>query len=161
VTAPDETDSLHCPRDGAALDARTYEEHIEVDSCPTCRGMWLDSGELEAIQRSAKNDYTRELDRLEAEDASHARVASQIAHGPIACPVCTKEMEIREYGYGAQVVIDTCVEGCGVWLDAGEIQALERFFERAQKASADVIPLRWRLWASVQSVLRRSPAKKR
>lgn len=37
-----------CPKDGTTLVPR--DEHgVTVDACPTCRGVWLDSGELEAI----------------------------------------------------------------------------------------------------------------
>ena len=81
--------------------------------------------------------------------------ARNTAAGPISCPVCGTEMATREYGYASQVVIDTCPAGCGVWLDAGEIQALEKFFERAQQSAGDLIPLRWRLWASIRSVFER------
>ncbi|NUQ11307.1 MAG: zf-TFIIB domain-containing protein [Gemmatimonadaceae bacterium] len=41
--------SLSCPRDRSALEPQTYEAKIEIDACPTCRGVWLDQGELEAI----------------------------------------------------------------------------------------------------------------
>lgn len=39
----------HCPRDGAKLVEQTLEK-VSVDICPTCNGIWLDSGELEAIE---------------------------------------------------------------------------------------------------------------
>ena len=61
---------------------------------------------------------------------------------------------IHAMSVGSRIVIDTCNDGCGVWLDAGEIQALEIFFEQSQRAAADVIPLRWRLWASLQDLFR-------
>jgi Zn-finger nucleic acid-binding protein len=59
-------------------------------------------------------------------------------------------MDSREYGYNSQIIIDTCTAGCGVWLDEGEIQALEKFFERNR--DNDTLPFHWRLWASVLSV---------
>jgi uncharacterized Zn finger protein (UPF0148 family) len=37
-----------CPKDGTALVARA-EHGITVDGCPSCGGVWLDNGELEAI----------------------------------------------------------------------------------------------------------------
>lgn len=39
-----------CPRDGDKLEART-EHDVTIDICPTCRGIWLDEGELEAINK--------------------------------------------------------------------------------------------------------------
>jgi len=42
---------MHCPKCGHAL---VTEHHgaVEVDLCPTCRGVWLDVNELEAIVAS-------------------------------------------------------------------------------------------------------------
>ncbi len=39
---------MQCPVDGATL---TMSERggIEIDYCPTCRGVWLDRGELDKI----------------------------------------------------------------------------------------------------------------
>ena len=39
---------MQCPNDGQAL-AMTTREGIEIDYCPTCRGVWLDRGELDKI----------------------------------------------------------------------------------------------------------------
>ncbi|MBW2456075.1 MAG: zf-TFIIB domain-containing protein [Deltaproteobacteria bacterium] len=147
-------DAMKCPRDGDVLYARKYESNIEVDLCGTCHGMWLDKGELEAIEESSEHDYSKEL----ANDpgvapTSHADLKRQQERGAINCPKCEGPMETREYGYASRIFIDTCVAGCGVWLDEGEIQALEKFFD----ANRDnrTLPLRWRLWASVLSVLKR------
>jgi len=37
-----------CPRDGATLLARE-SNHVTIDQCPTCDGIWLDKGELELL----------------------------------------------------------------------------------------------------------------
>jgi hypothetical protein len=37
-----------CPRDGATLVAKT-SNHVTIDQCPTCEGIWLDKGELEIL----------------------------------------------------------------------------------------------------------------
>jgi Zn-finger nucleic acid-binding protein len=39
---------MHCPKCGHELVAERHGE-VEVDLCPTCRGVWLDVDELEAI----------------------------------------------------------------------------------------------------------------
>jgi len=41
---------MNCPSCGAAL-ARTDRRGVEIDTCPDCRGVWLDRGELEKILR--------------------------------------------------------------------------------------------------------------
>jgi Zn-finger nucleic acid-binding protein len=146
--------TLKCPHDASPLLTQTYEANIEVDVCGECKGMWLDKGELEAIEAASEHDYHAQLDQFATQAADSLHVAEQLAAAPIRCPKCGGEMDKREYGYCSRIVIDTCNDGCGIWLDAGEIQALEIFFEQSQRAAADVIPLRWRLWASLQDLFR-------
>ena len=44
-----------CPVDGATL-VPVERSGIEIDHCPTCRGVWLDRGELDKIiERSASS----------------------------------------------------------------------------------------------------------
>ncbi|WP_420477904.1 zf-TFIIB domain-containing protein [Brevundimonas sp. FT23028] len=43
---------LMCPNDNAAM--QTLERGgVQFDMCPTCRGVWLDRGELEKLMESA------------------------------------------------------------------------------------------------------------
>ena len=39
---------MQCPTDGATL-TMSERSGIEIDYCPTCRGVWLDRGELDKI----------------------------------------------------------------------------------------------------------------
>ncbi|WP_299647433.1 zf-TFIIB domain-containing protein [Sphingomonas bacterium] len=39
---------MTCPVDGATL-TMSERQGIEIDYCPTCRGVWLDRGELDKI----------------------------------------------------------------------------------------------------------------
>ena len=39
---------MACPNDGAQL-VMSERQGIEIDYCPTCRGVWLDRGELDKI----------------------------------------------------------------------------------------------------------------
>lgn len=44
---------MQCPVDGTTL-VMTDRSGVEIDYCPTCRGVWLDRGELDKIiERSA------------------------------------------------------------------------------------------------------------
>jgi len=44
---------MQCPTDGTVL-VMSERSGIEIDYCPTCRGVWLDRGELDKIiDRSA------------------------------------------------------------------------------------------------------------
>lgn len=46
---------LMCPNDNAAM--QTLERGgVQFDMCPTCRGVWLDRGELEKLMESATSE---------------------------------------------------------------------------------------------------------
>ena len=46
---------MNCPADGTLLQL-TERHRIEIDYCPTCRGVWLDRGELDKILVRADDD---------------------------------------------------------------------------------------------------------
>ncbi len=57
------TEQQHpCPIDGAQLEKEVVLSVI-VDRCPTCRGVWLDGGELEQLHGSIAAGVTSELVR--------------------------------------------------------------------------------------------------
>ena len=58
---------MNCPIDGEVL-LITERKGIEIDYCPTCRGVWLDRGELDKMIDAA--DRTSGSDRS---DDSHRR----------------------------------------------------------------------------------------
>ncbi|MFZ1806831.1 MAG: zf-TFIIB domain-containing protein [Cyclobacteriaceae bacterium] len=123
---------MKCPIDQSQLVSKIYEESFEVDICPTCEGVWLDKGELSKIQDIQLNDYTTELGKIQDYVGKSILMAKSKNADPINCPVCEIELERREYGYGSQVMIDSCVNGHGVWLDKGELKDLEVFYERSR-----------------------------
>ena len=153
---------MKCPRDGNTLETIKYEADIEVDRCPHCHGMWLDKGELEQIQETIEHDYSKELED-EPDHLRRAYAMSRPTHsGPIRCPKCQEEMVTKEYGYCSQVVVDICPEDHGIWLDAGEIEALEQFFERnkneareAEKRLEGELRRAQGLWATLLGVFKK------
>jgi hypothetical protein len=42
---------MHCPKCGHTLSTQHYGK-VEIDVCPSCRGLWLDANELETILAS-------------------------------------------------------------------------------------------------------------
>jgi hypothetical protein len=46
---------MPCPIDGTQL-VMSERQGIEIDYCPTCRGVWLDRGELDKIVERSAND---------------------------------------------------------------------------------------------------------
>ena len=46
---------LLCPNDNGSMQS-VQRSGVEFDICPTCRGVWLDRGELEKLLAAARND---------------------------------------------------------------------------------------------------------
>ncbi len=44
-----------CPVDGSTL-LKEHNNEIVIDRCPTCKGVWLDAGEIEAIKEAAQSE---------------------------------------------------------------------------------------------------------
>jgi uncharacterized protein len=77
----DTSGGMRCPVDGASL-VMSERAGIEIDNCPTCRGVWLDRGELDKIaERSARDaeDAPRQATRPERGRGDHRQGAP--AHG--------------------------------------------------------------------------------
>ena len=132
---------MRCPRDQSELETRVYEAEVEIDECPTCSGSFLDQGELEAIQKA-----------VEAARPSRSPIPGEVSQEAVEalvdCPKCGVRMDRRRYGLGSQTVIDACPDGCGLWLDGGELEELETFYAKSHDEVQ--IPLTWRLWAAVR-----------
>ena len=71
---------LMCPNDNAAM--QTLERSgVQFDMCPTCRGVWLDRGELEKLMESATRDG-----RASAPQAAPPPHQTQQPYPPQAAP---------------------------------------------------------------------------
>lgn len=57
---------VKCPIDGETL-AITSREGVEIDYCPTCRGVWLDRGELDKILDRGRTEMDASRDRYQDE----------------------------------------------------------------------------------------------
>lgn len=120
---------MQCPRDGDTLRSEPALDGLTIDACPSCRGIWLDPGELEAIARA----YAAHLSRIpEGPDAMTAALAmAKEAGTPLTrCPRCGEDNVRQEWGMASQVLLDHCPHGHGIWLDKGELEAIEAFYAR-------------------------------
>src|SRR3546814_296294 len=63
--------SMSCPVDGTGL-VMSERQGIEIDYCPTCRGVWLDRGELDKIiERSTATASGPPADRSRYQDSDY------------------------------------------------------------------------------------------
>lgn len=82
---------MQCPNDGAVL-VMSERSGIEIDYCPTCRGVWLDRGELDKIIERAAGDFGA------APAAPAAAAPAQPAYQPPAQPAYQPPQQQPAYG---------------------------------------------------------------
>lgn len=145
------TDSMKCQRCQIALQSRTYEADVQVDECPGCGGLWLDARELERIEEVVANDYKVQLASPDYLPDRSYEMALQKSRPDICCPKCGQPMSKTECHPTSMVLVDVCPGCAGLWMDRGEVQSLEVFFERMrleerEAAKLGLVATLWRLF---------------
>jgi Zn-finger nucleic acid-binding protein len=88
-------------------------DKVEIDYCPSCKGIWLDSGELELLIQSNESE----------KHISHLNIAKNVEEKKYRCPICGKKMDKVEY-QDSEIIIDKCKKDHGLWFDKGELNSL-------------------------------------
>jgi Zn-finger nucleic acid-binding protein len=133
---------MKCPRDGAPL----ADEHIGAEvsvrryRCFRCEGLWLERGEGHNVQAAAVRKYSAKLARNDVIAAAY-EMARQKALPVPSCPRCGKLLDSTEYAYCSQILIDRCAKCHGVWLDRGELEALQQFLQREAQPREEFWPI--------------------
>lgn len=109
---------MKCPACNNLMIAVEHE-HIELDYCMECSGVWFDAGELELLLEPLEiEDHILSLDSIltstEAKSAEKKR----------RCPICHKKMKKTTVGHEPEVLIDACSYGDGLWFDREEVGRL-------------------------------------
>lgn len=122
VTAQAAPRGASCPGCGGRMATSMSEAAVEIDTCASCGGIWLDAGELDAL--------THDKVAPPAEGATPASVRSPVKDQEEIryreCARCGDIMTRRNFGTISGVVVDECRRH-GVFLDEGELQAIEKF----------------------------------
>jgi Zn-finger nucleic acid-binding protein len=50
-----------CPRCQSAELAELDRDGVTIDRCPSCRGIWLDRGELEKLLSRGRSEYNEDI----------------------------------------------------------------------------------------------------
>ena len=65
---------MDCPRCPGEKLVTIERDQIEIDTCPRCRGVWLDRGELDKLlERSFRSQPSEALERRRYQEDSSAR----------------------------------------------------------------------------------------
>lgn len=110
--------SHHCPLCGDALVEAVVGEH-EGEFCTGCLGILVRTDDFQEIVQQLRAGYT-------GANARPAPIEPAALDRKVDCPACHATMDVHPYYGPGNTVIDSCGR-CGlVWLDSGELTAIER-----------------------------------
>lgn len=119
---------MNCPRCEIKLKEINLAG-IEIDICSQCDGVWFDVDELDRVY----NFYGDSLEHTALAPA----IALQSSHmnekegeKKLKCARCNKLMLRKKFDDDCSVLIDGCEQGCGMWLDGGELGTITRYISK-------------------------------
>ncbi len=112
---------MYCPRCQQTLTTKTINDvntSIEVDSCPDCGGLWFDKDELTQIDTIIEPTLV-EIRHLPNKSEQFER---------LHCPACNNAPRLEKmiHPRDRKVVMDYCPYCKGIWLDKGELEAIQK-----------------------------------
>lgn len=112
---------MNCPRCKTDLHEHTISEWnhtISTKQCTTCSGIWLKEADLHVIGSVVEPTIWESRD-LPSEQ-------SQLVG--LYCPECVEHplMDKEEHTRDHKVILDHCTSCGGIWLDDGEIVAIQK-----------------------------------
>ncbi len=109
---------MHCPACENKLRAVTTKQGVIVDHCDSCKGIWLDQGEIYFFTKKPKVFYEALQKGLQNPQPTERK-----------CPRCSTKMEEGNF-LSATLRLDQCPSCHGIWFDDGELRAALELGER-------------------------------
>jgi Zn-finger nucleic acid-binding protein len=93
----------------------------QVEECPQCAGVWLDAGELGKLIKDPAALESMESENIPALELEEPATADR------RCPKCDAGLESYRYAYSSPIVLDSCVNCYGIWVQDGELARIELY----------------------------------
>ena len=119
--------SFECPVCHKTLQKTSYEGTNTYPCAQGC-GVFLGRKNLRMIEQSREQSIPMSAVSKSGDDRGSIK----------ACPKCQGAMAKRNYGELNTTVIDYCASCQGIWLDPGELERIQVYFEAANDFSADL-----------------------
>jgi Zn-finger nucleic acid-binding protein len=106
-----------CPACESTLEQAVLDK-TPAESCPACHGLLVTNDAFALVVRERRANF-------DGADITPTPLDAARLTGQVACPDCGRSMDRHCYGGPGNQIIDTC-SPCGlVWLDTGELAAIE------------------------------------
>ncbi|MBI4744290.1 MAG: zf-TFIIB domain-containing protein, partial [Actinobacteria bacterium] len=118
-TIPPTKSKALCPKCKVELQPKKFRE-CELNVCPSCSGMWLDTLEFEQLtsEKDVYNDPSGEIQFIRVQPENDQKFYE--------CVRCDNIMNRINFKRISGILIDICGEH-GVWLDNRELTCLRNF----------------------------------
>jgi Zn-finger nucleic acid-binding protein len=109
---------MNCPRCDKVMAQVRTKEGVPVLRCPKCQGHWMEGEDLKVLEGT-----------VEARMVEWRRLPSpEVQAREIHCPRCRPHLTLKKVKNerDRHVLLDVCEQCQGVWLDGGELEAIQR-----------------------------------
>ncbi|MDH5473625.1 MAG: zf-TFIIB domain-containing protein [Gammaproteobacteria bacterium] len=107
---------MNCPKCNSEMEKVVFE-HIEVNRCSHCQGIWFDLHEHEILKKIPHSDT------IDIGDPNKGKEYNTISK--ISCPVCKTPMIRMVDNQQPHIWYESCATCYGVFFDAGEFTDLK------------------------------------
>ena len=119
---------MKCPACKELLCTIDYEG-IEIETCPECKGEWLDSDELKHVVKARDVRFNPEERRAIAAAVKITGVQLSDVDRDLPCPKCSGQTDPFNYGGDTGIIINRCTSCRGIWLDGKELEKVQMVIE--------------------------------
>ncbi|MDP7320999.1 MAG: zf-TFIIB domain-containing protein [Bacteriovoracaceae bacterium] len=117
-----------CPRCQKPNFTKKEYETVEIDQCQSCYGVWLDQGEIQQIIQNRVTNFTQDQIKNTISQAFKG-VPQKETQTELQCPKCQTALKSINYTGDSGVIIDSCPNEHGVWLDKSELERVQQYRE--------------------------------
>lgn len=120
---------MECPKCPGALEKKTYGRKITVHRCSACGGLWCNPEVLLEMRREWMAEVV-----LDSGDPRLGQALDKL--DDIRCPECDLKMDKTADEKQTHIWFESCPDGHGIFLDAGEFTDLkyDTFMDRIRGA---------------------------
>ena len=119
---------MKCPNCQGQLSTITYEG-VQIETCPSCGGEWLDSDELGKIVRLRQQRFSEQEQQAIAQAEPVKGIKLADVDRDLTCPKCGGTTDAINYFVDTGIIIDRCTACHGFWLDGAELEKVQMLVE--------------------------------
>ena len=110
---------------------------VQIEACPACGGIWLGAEDLKTLV-TGEPSVLEDLIKAVPESIDHKHMGGS----RLLCPACDVLMEEYHYLYNSPILIHTCPDCHGIFVNADELPLMHQWFVKAHEGPSEGEKLR-------------------